>query len=142
MLDNIIALATFMIAIGAAAERFVTIFKAIIPWLNEEQKTSMETTDPKADSSRRKVVLLLAYIGAWLTASFLTESSGLNPMGYVKIGLLNIPASVVAFLSMGGSAFWSSILKYASAVKDIKINQNADAALENRKKAAEFGITR
>lgn len=124
--DDITALSTLLIAIGLASERLVTIIKTILPnHLAQERKSENEVADPQKDRGRRIWVIVIAFISAWLTTSFLA-SGGFDPLGVVVFGAENstsLPVILIAFLSMGGSAFWSNIIGYTSAIKDVKKQQ-------------------
>ncbi len=151
-IEQIIALATAMIAIGAAAERFVVLFKTLIPWLAEERKTEAQEVNLKEDKWRRFWVLVISYLGAWVTASFLAETTVMDSAGQDVIvrsfdlcGKLNLaqmkmPTAIVGLLASGGSAFWTSILGYARAVKDIKVQEKASSSLSYHEKASRLGL--
>ncbi len=133
-IEDITALSTLLVAIGLASERLVTIVKTFLPeHLAKERKSDKEVVDPVEDRMRRIGVLLIAYLAAWITTSFLA-SGGFDPFGEIVFGSENstsIPVFLIAFLSMGGSAFWSNIIGYTSAIKDIRKQQKEIQEREN-----------
>lgn len=133
MINHLIALSTLLLSISLATERFVAILKTIIPALagSETEK------DAEKDRGRILLVQLVSFFGAWITTSFLSEG-GFNPFGNIVIlEGHSWPVYFVAFLSTGGSAFWSSVLGYAKATKDIRQQERA----MNRRKQFELKKT-
>lgn len=125
MIDYLVALSTLLLALSLASERLVAIVKTIWPELTDEnaERTLAE------DRRRRIMVLVLAFLASWLTSSFLA-TNGFNPVGEIPIfksaqGDHPLPVYIVALMCTGGSAFWSSVLGYANAVKDTKKQQAA-----------------
>jgi hypothetical protein len=121
MLDWLFALSTLLLALSLATERLVAIVKTLFPSLEDEtgERTLTE------DRPRILKVQLLSFISAWITCSFVAEK-GFEPLGSIPL-LENhsLPVPFVAFLCMGGSAFWSGVLGYVKAVKDTRKQQVA-----------------
>lgn len=121
MLDSLFALSTLLLALSLATERLVTILKTIFTSLEDEMgdKTLIE------DKPRRLKVQVVSFICAWVTCAFIAKD-GFNPLGIISIIPVpnedgyELPVAFVAFLCMGGSAFWSNVLGYVKAVKDTK----------------------
>jgi hypothetical protein len=150
-IDQIIALAVAMIAIGACAERFVVAIKTLIPWLAEERKTEAQEVNLKEDKWRRFAVLALSFGGAWVTAAFLAEQSvvvagsattvrSFDLFGRIGLAQMSLPAPIVGLLASGGSAFWNSVLGYARAAKDIKVQEKASSNLAYHEQASRLGL--
>jgi hypothetical protein len=54
---------------------------------------------------------------------------------------VRVPVIVLALLSMGGSAFWGSVVNYASAAKDIQQQNRATGGLAFQAEARRQGKT-
>jgi hypothetical protein len=122
-IDTLSAVAAVLLAISLAAERLVTAVKAMIPWLAEEAdeaKNPDGTTDRKKDRPRRVIVVLIAFLAAWLTTAL---AAGGSFFGSITIAELSFPIPLVALLASGGSAWWTNIVAYASAAKDARANE-------------------
>lgn len=108
-----------LLAISLAAERIVAIAKNLIPGLAEaEPAAGADVPDGPRDRGRRLLVQAVAFGSCWVAAAFVTPN--FNFFGTVSQAGLNLPTPLVAFLAMGGSAFWVQILGISSALKDLK----------------------
>lgn len=115
ILSTFIAL---ILAISLAAERLVSILKTFFGWLDEKKGNA------GAEKRRRVAVLLIAFLAAWITGAFLTEGGEWDLFGSIVVSDNHtLPVWLVGFLASGGSAFWSNILGYTKAVKDIRKEQ-------------------
>ena len=132
MINDLIALATVMIAISLATERLVIIIKTIAPSLGQE-RTANGQPDPKADRPRMLLVQAISYIAAFITSSLLTGDWSWKCYEITKT--LCLAPWQLAVLGMGGSAFWTSIVGYARAVKDIQQQNKAMRMTENARLA-------
>jgi hypothetical protein len=144
-IDALNSIVAILLSISLAAERLVTILKTVFPtWLADEKKNKAGDIDPVKDGVRRFAVQILAFVASWVTAAFLADG-GYSLTGFLKIGSgtssTSISVIVVGLLSSGGSAFWSSVLGYTKAVKDVRTNQAARERLEYKNRAKELGIT-
>jgi len=130
-IENLTELFALILAISLASERLVTIIKSAIPWLTDEKKTDAQEVDLSADKWRRIIVQLIAFLCAWITSSFLAEG-GFNLFGIVPFGTAEgeFLVIILGLLASGGSAFWTNILGYTKAVKDIRIQERATASLK------------
>jgi hypothetical protein len=137
---DISTLIALILAVSLASERLVTMLKTLMPeWLADEKKTSTQEVDLVADRWRRFVVIIMAFLAAWLTATFLTK--GYAPLGEVVIeGQGHINTLLLGLLASGGSAFWSSILGYSKAVKDIKVQTRAKENLQFHEEVKSLGL--
>jgi hypothetical protein len=64
-------------------------------------------------------------------------------MGQVPVGpssAQHVPVALVGLLASGGSAFWTNVIGYASAVKDISADKRTAQRLSNREKAKDQGV--
>ena len=120
-MNTLSAFVSAMLAISIAAERLVAILKSIVPWLAKEPTKGSGEVDLYADWLRRVIVFLLAFVASWVTAAFLVKPNQFELWGYVPLPGFQLPAIVVGVLGTGGSALWSSLVNYSSALKDIKI---------------------
>lgn len=64
MIDRIVEVIGFILALSIASERLVEIIKGILPWLNEEKST------PKKEGIRRSLLQILAVFLVYLQPSF------------------------------------------------------------------------
>ncbi len=128
-------LITIVLAVSLASERLVTLLKTTFPALASPTVAPGAPVPPINGKERRRqfVVMLIAFLAAWLTAGFLYKD-GYNPFkSYALSNDVNLPIWVIGLLASGGSAFWTSLLGYARAAKDIsnqkflqeKLNTNA-----------------
>ena len=119
MITEISKLVSIILAISLASERLVVFLKTLIPWLADKPATD-QSVYPKNDTVRRIIVMLIAFLAAWLTSGFLAEAGKPFGFGYIKISdQLFLPCGIMGLLASGGSAFWTNILAYTSAAKDI-----------------------
>jgi hypothetical protein len=128
MTDQLIIISTYLVAVSLATERLVALIKSLAPWLAKE-RTDQEGLINLADEKWRNFsVQVLSFLAAWVTTSLLNNSLT-DPLADVCLSQeskLCWPTVVIALLSTGGSAFWSNVLGYANAVKDIKKQQRTD----------------
>jgi hypothetical protein len=143
-IESLSATIAVLLSISLATERLVTIIKTIYPPLAVEKKNQAGETALAADRPRRLVLQALALAAAWVTAGFLADEAhrilfgtvhwkvfGLywQAFGWVKAGEVLIPVPIVAVLASGGSAFWTQLLQYIGAVKDIAVTHKSSATL-------------
>jgi len=135
MIEQLAALSTILLSISLATERLITIIKTIFPMLADEQKDSNGQVDYRKDKLRRLLVQCISFLAGWTTATFLSPHFDLIN-GHIKLtDTVSLHVVLVGFLSMGGSAFWSSILGYAKAVKDIRQQQKNQGDIDARSMA-------
>jgi hypothetical protein len=121
-IDILSTFVALILAISLAAERLVSILKTFFKWLDEKKANA------GAEKVRRIVVLVIAFLAAWITAAFLTEGGGWSLFGSIVVSDGHtLPAWLVGFLASGGSALWNNILGYTKAVKDIRKEQLPEA---------------
>lgn len=145
-LESLSSLVALLLAISLAAERLVTIVKTAIPRLNEPAKNpATGEEDSRRDKWRRLAVQALALIAAWITSALLGSADN-QTLGQFffsnKIPYADgksLPVWLVAFLGSGGSAFWTQILGYTKAVREVK-QQNAAEATATRTLASAQGV--
>lgn len=141
MLEQLIILSTYLIAVAMATERLVAFVKSIIPWLAKERMDTNGLVDVQGEKLRSFLVLSISLLTAWITVSFLNNSfDPTSQMCLSDNSKLCWPAGVIALLSTGGSAFWSNILGYANAVKDIKRQQRDNQRLDLVEKSTQRGM--
>jgi hypothetical protein len=144
-IDNLGELFALLMAIALCTERLVTIAKTTFPgFLATEQKTEAREVDLQADKRRRLAVQAVAYTAAWTTTAFLASGDQFAPFGSIAIGRAadapTLPVWLVGLLASGGSALWSSLLGYSSAVRDVRKQQVAREGLEYKKRAEDLGV--
>lgn len=133
--DTLSALVAMLLAVSLTAERCVTIVKTFAPVLLGTARLKEDGTseDATRDRPRRIAVHALALATAWITAAFLAGSGdggrSFDFFGRILFGeSQGLPVPIVALLASGGSAFWSNILGYTKAVKDIRLKDSKKAA--------------
>lgn len=140
------ATVSLLLAVSLATERWVAIVKTLFPALAKEKIDADGNTDLVEDRPRRLVVQAVALAGAWLVAAFVAGkgdlASGKAFIGLMNAGTLAIPVPVVALLASGGSAFWTQVLQFAGAVKDVAVTRKASETMESRAKAGVIGDRR
>lgn len=138
MLKTLDTLVPILLAIALASERLIAILKTIIPPLAEQQTTPAGEVDLKQDKGRRLTLQLLAIV-----TSYVSVGLAFNTWSPLSTPIADIPVSVLALtlLGSGGSAFWSSVMGYVKAVKDIKTTQRADTILKYRLNAQQSGVS-
>jgi hypothetical protein len=139
-METITILISYILAVSLASERLVTIIKTLLPeWLADEKKTAAQEVDLVRDRWRRIRVILLAFLSAYVTSSLLVGN--FNP--FLDVRIIDghpLPLIVLAFLASGGSAFWSNLLGYTKAVKDIRVQRRAQENLQYHEEAKSFGL--
>lgn len=124
-------LISVILAVSLASERLVTIIKTNISWLQEPTPTVPPVND-RAEKIRRSVVMVVSFLIAWVTAKY---SNGDNSFfGVFKIGTYDtgIYVVIIALMASGGSAFWTNLLGYVSAVKDVNTQKSQRETLKKQ----------
>ena len=139
MPDALSTLASLALAGSLAVERLVTIIKTFFPSLSEVARPALGESDARADMDRRLRVLLVTIFASQLTAYILASGDG-GLGGEIKVGpQLGIPWPLFGLLISGGSAFWTSIVAYASALKDVQKGEAKQ--VEQREQRRQLGST-
>lgn len=142
IIEGFSAFAATVLAVSLATERLVSFAKAAAPrWLADEKKTDASEPDLLGDSWRRIRVHAVALVSAWVASASLPEE-GFALFGSVVLsaGNLALPVPILALLSMGGSAFWTNIIGYASAAKDLRMQERSSNGLLFKAEAKERGV--
>ncbi len=114
-MTDIVKLISLILAVSIASERLVTLIKTIFPSLAAAPATGQP--EKSTLGIVKKVLLMVIAFGcSSLTAYFLPQP--------ITIGTVNIPVLIMGLLASGGSAFWTNVLGYVSALKDLN-NQKA-----------------
>jgi hypothetical protein len=116
MFTEIIAL---ILGVSLANERLIEYLKTWWTWLGIKQQGSTEKI-------RKTTVQLITLITAILGSSALADG-GFKISGMVIFSegdkTIEFPVLIIAILSTSGSAFWSHILGYSKAIKDVRKEQ-------------------
>jgi hypothetical protein len=135
-------------AISVATERLVTIVKTAAPRLfAEEHKTDAKEVDLHADRWRRLRVLAVAFLCAWVTTGLLADTTAsdvgwsFHPFGRVTVGSRALSVLFIALLATGGSAFWTQVVGYLGALKDVTQTAKATKSLAFQAQALDMGLT-
>jgi hypothetical protein len=119
-------LVSIILAISLASERLVTLIKTLIPALASPAAVAGAPTPTVVtnwEKWRQVIVMLIALVACWVSATLL--NSGFHPFGDYKVTPdIGIPVWIIGVLASAGSAFWTSILGYTRAVKDISTQQS------------------
>ena len=123
-MTEITKLISIVLAISLASERLVTLIKTFFPSLastTADPGTGVPPPVAGKEQRRQLLVMAIAFISAWLTASFCAKGGNFDPFGSIDIGppATLIPVWVFGLLASGGSAFWTSLLGYVKAVKGV-----------------------
>lgn len=127
-LTLLIKLISVILTVSLASERLVTFLKTLFPVL------ASKPNDPDApvplvveggEKWRQVIVMIIAFLSAWLTASFLKDGQ-FKPFESYDVGPPQtlVPIWVIGLLASGGSAFWTNLLGYVRAVKDISTQKS------------------
>jgi hypothetical protein len=125
MLTEITKLVSIILAISLASDRLVTFIKTLIPWL-AEKPAAAQPVQPTNDTARRVTVMIIAFAAATLTSWLLGQDK--LPYNFWIMGLL----------ASGGSAFWTNILAYLSAIKDISNQKAVQEKVKSQSQIQEF----
>ncbi|MEP6622044.1 MAG: hypothetical protein ABJE47_22165 [bacterium] len=118
--DVLSALLAFVSALSIASERAVAVMKTFIPWMRDENPGS-DTLKPGQEEGRRFAVFAVSYVcslGICLVVS--NGSTVVLVPATDAMAAHTISAFAVAFLAMGGSAFWAQVIGVLSAIKDVQ----------------------
>lgn len=143
-INDLSATLAVVLAVSLATERWVAVVKTALPRLAVEQRNQAGEVDLVADRKRRLAVQAVAFAGAWITSAFMAGVGVLSWGAFADVvpaGTVAIPAPVLALLASGGSAFWTQVLQYTGAVKDIAATRKAMESLAFRAQAESMGVT-
>lgn len=127
-INMLIKLITIVLAVSIASERLVTFLKTLIPKLGSNSADPAAPLPAKLEGIekwRQISVMLIAFLAAWLTSSFLKDGH-FDPWGTYDIGppKTEISVWIIGLLASGGSAFWTNLLGYVRAIKDISTQKS------------------
>jgi hypothetical protein len=117
MTQDIIKLLTLVLGISVAGERLVTIIKSFTPWLPAPAGTGATGPVTNSDIAKRIALIVISFGCCLLTtALFHKNAPSLSAFDMGTVG--KISSWIVALMATGGSAFWTNLLGYFSALKD------------------------
>lgn len=116
MLDTVIAVIGFILALSIASERLVDIIKGFSPWLQEE--------NPKIKEYQRRSLLQILAIFSGVLSAYLAQDA-------IPPEMANLHFAVLGLLASGGSGFWHAILNYVTGIKNISTGKAKALELEN-----------
>jgi hypothetical protein len=122
------AFAAVTLAASLAMERFVVAAKTAFPWLAQPKQTLPGQSEMAVDRKRRRSVLGITIVACMVTSLTLAEGEHWYSM-MVDAGGTQLHWAVFALMISGGSAFWASVVGFASAAKDIRSQEKL--AIEN-----------
>ncbi len=108
----------FILGVSLASERLIELFKTLFPALAYQHSLTDENSENlTSEKSRRIVIQLISVLCGYLSVGLIYgEWSGSHQFP----GGQNINVFLLAILSSGGSVFWTQILGYSKALKDLK----------------------
>lgn len=130
MINELLTLSTYILAVSLAAERIVAYVKSIWPWFASEKLDANGQVDVNGERWRQGMVHLVALVSSYIATSLMNDNP--NPFDPVKItgSEMEIPALLVIILSTGGSALWTNIVGLLNVLKDIKRQERAVRQLD------------
>jgi hypothetical protein len=122
-------LISVILAVSLASERLVTLIKTNISWLQEPAPT-VPPVNNRAEKIRRSVLMVISFLIAWVTATY--SNGNHDFFDTFKIGHddTGIYVVIVGLMASGGSAFWTNLLGYVSAVKDVNTQKSQRETLK------------
>ena len=123
-------LISIVLAVSLASERLVSILKTISPWLAGPQPPSTPLPDSRMERVRKVVVMLISFFIGWLMSSYSDGEFKIFDSLDIGINNFKIPYFIIGLMASGGSAFWTSILSYVKAVRDVSTQQNVQETLK------------
>lgn len=116
---------SIILAVSLASERLIELLKTLIPWLaTQKSKTDENTEELISEKFRRIIIQLISLFCGFITAYFLAQNDNQSEYDFTYIygtgedDKINI--IVLGILSSAGSVFWTQILGYTKALKDVK----------------------
>src|SRR5688572_23952046 len=142
MINELLTLSTYLLAVSLAAERIVAYVKSAWLWLATEKIDANGQPDPVADKKRQMMVHFVALVSSYVATSLMNDSW--DPSDPVKIdnSVVEIPALLVTILSTGGSALWTNVVGLLNVLKDIKRQDRANRQLELIERSKTLGTSR
>jgi len=126
-LSDLIVLFTYILAISGASERLITLVKTFVPWLSEEPVSAKEALNPDQLRYKSIATQALTIICALITSYFANHfklQPALPNFNFDKATIL------IGFLASGGSTFWTTLLGYTTALRDIKKTEAKQRKIE------------
>jgi hypothetical protein len=128
-------LAAITLAGSLAMERLVVIAKTAWPWLADPKIALPGESEIRVDKARRRAVLAITVVASMITAVVIGDGTNWYSHAIV-VGTRKIHWPIFGLMISGGSAFWASIVGFASAAKDVraqeKLQVNAESAVMQR----------
>jgi len=140
MATDLAILSTYVLAVSTANERLVALIKTLVPWLSEKPVDATGLFNSTHERRRAFVLQLITLAVAMLSTYLLTEKGGLKICIDPKLPDC-YDFWVIGLLSLGGTAFWNSILGYANALKDVKREEVAEKRLQVAARAQQLNVT-
>ncbi|MFC0513785.1 hypothetical protein ACFFGT_06225 [Mucilaginibacter angelicae] len=139
-LTLIMKLISIVLAISLASERLVAFFKTLIPPLAGPQPPNVEPEKGPWEWGRKIIVMLIAFFASWIAAAFLNEKFDLRGCYLLSTTGPCIPFVIIALMASGGSAFWTNLLGYTKAIKDIQGEKITQEKIATQQKSDAFAF--
>ncbi|WP_396215893.1 hypothetical protein [Gemmatimonas sp.] len=135
-LDSLSDFAPLALAGSLAMERLVVIAKTMFPWLAKPVAAEPGESEYDVDQRRRLAVLAITMTASLTTAWLIGQGN----VWYMRTIAVSPDRSInwllFGLMISGGSAFWTSIVSFASAAKDVRKLEKASLAVQVTQAAA------
>ncbi|MCO4098409.1 MAG: hypothetical protein HEQ38_03210 [Gemmatimonas sp.] len=136
-LDSLSDFAPLALAGSLAMERLVVIAKTMFPWLAKPVVAEPGESEYDVDQRRRLAVLGITMTASLVTAWLVGDRQSNWYMRTIAVGPgRTINWLIFGLMISGGSAFWTSIVSFASAAKDVRRLEKASLAVQVTQAAA------
>ncbi|PWK80180.1 hypothetical protein LX99_00644 [Mucilaginibacter oryzae] len=136
-ISAITKLISVILAISLASERLITLVKTNFSWLQEPPPTVPPVNDGK-EKTRRSALMIIAFIVSWVTARYSNGEHGFFETFWLGKDDTHIPVALIGLMASGGSAFWTNLLGYVSAVKDVNKQKSQQETLNTSAQLSAF----
>lgn len=127
---------TIILGVSMASERILELLKTLFPWLAIQKSVTDDNRERSGNEILRRVLIqVISFLSGWMTAGLVAANANEWICLSGRIGDSKIPAVVIGLLSSAGSVFWTQIVAYSKALKDIKKLQAQDERAVTEKKS-------
>ena len=135
---------TIILGVSMASERILELLKTLFPWLAIQKSVTDDNRERSGEEVlRRAIIQVISFLSGWMTAGLVAASGSEWICLSGRIGDSRIPAVVIGLLSSAGSVFWTQIVAYSKAVKDIKkLRAQDERAVTEKKNIARIRINK
>lgn len=117
MLQDITKLVSLILGISVASDRLITIIKSIWPSLAAPAGSAAEGPKNNLEVFKKVFLIVISFLCCFATSELLSHNGVTFPVAAGALG--SVPLWAIALMATGGSAFWTNLLGYFSALKDV-----------------------